>query len=437
MPVWNPWHGCKKYSSGCLNCYVYRRDESIGKDSRIVMKTADFALPLRKNRKKEWKLLPGGEPVYTCMTSDFFLEDADVWRAEAWAMMRARSDLQFVIITKRILRFQDCLPLDWGSGYPNVCIMCTCENQAAADERLPVFLEAPVRRRAVILEPMLEEIHLERYLASGKISLLTCGGESGPGARLCDYAWVLSARGQCLRYGVRFHFMQTGAVFRKDGRIYRLRRQDQLDQARRAGIDIEERGGDAGALEVSGAQRAVPQPVKLPQKMPVHSETPRKKFEGTEKKEIQKLEMQKPKMQTPQMQRREMREAKKQKGAAEAQNFAELFARLSRSAFRSRFCLGRAEVDYVREKGYDTIERHAAEFVRTRLAPASPPNDGKQTPMRGHPVFLAQHATATCCRGCLAKWHRIPAGRALTEAEQRYVTAVIMAWIRRQCGKAV
>lgn len=111
---------------------------------------------------------------------------------------------------------------------------------------------------------------------------------------------------------------------------------------------------------------------------------------------------------------------------------AALFDRLSRSKFRSRFRLHDRERQYVREKGMAVIRSHAEDFVAKRLAPAVIPNDGRQTPMRGHPVFLAQHATACCCRGCLYKWHRIPPGRALTQAEQRYVTDVIMAWIERQ-----
>lgn len=113
-------------------------------------------------------------------------------------------------------------------------------------------------------------------------------------------------------------------------------------------------------------------------------------------------------------------------------DFGDLFERLSRSAFRSGFCLKPKDIEYVNAKGMDVICRHACDFVRRRLAPAVPPNDGRQTPMRGHPVFIAQHATGCCCRGCLAKWHGIPAGRGLTEAEQGYVVAVIMEWIRRQ-----
>lgn len=97
-----------------------------------------------------------------------------------------------------------------------------------------------------------------------------------------------------------------------------------------------------------------------------------------------------------------------------------------------------ADREYIQQKGLDTIREHAAEIIRKRLAPAVIPNDGKQTPMRGephgHPVFLAQHATATCCRGCLEKWHGIPQGRELTAAEQQYIVNVIMRWIQKECS---
>lgn len=109
-----------------------------------------------------------------------------------------------------------------------------------------------------------------------------------------------------------------------------------------------------------------------------------------------------------------------------------LFDRLARSAFRRRFRLGRQDRDYLEDRGLERVLAHAAEFIATRLAPAKPANDGKQTPMRGHPVFVAQHATATCCRGCLVKWHRIEAGRALTADEQAYVVRVVGRWLQGQ-----
>lgn len=110
----------------------------------------------------------------------------------------------------------------------------------------------------------------------------------------------------------------------------------------------------------------------------------------------------------------------------------DLFERLGRSAFRQRFRLAARDRDYLEAKGMDTVLSHARDFIARRLAPPEPANDGKQTPFRGHPVFVAQHATATCCRGCLAKWHGIPKGRALSEDEQRHVAEAIERWLRRQ-----
>ncbi len=107
----------------------------------------------------------------------------------------------------------------------------------------------------------------------------------------------------------------------------------------------------------------------------------------------------------------------------------DLFRRLARSRFRSRFRLGPKEAGYLETKGREVIGAHASDFVAQRLAPAEPRNDGRQTPMRGHPVFIAQHATATCCRSCLAKWHGIPAGRELSAEEQDHVVGVIMSWL--------
>jgi hypothetical protein len=107
----------------------------------------------------------------------------------------------------------------------------------------------------------------------------------------------------------------------------------------------------------------------------------------------------------------------------------DLFSALSRSAFRSRFRLGAKERAYLAEKTLPVILEHGRQFVEDRLAPAAPRNDGRQTPMRGHPIFIAQHATATCCRGCLEKWHRIPRGQPLTDEQIEYVIAVLARWL--------
>ncbi len=110
----------------------------------------------------------------------------------------------------------------------------------------------------------------------------------------------------------------------------------------------------------------------------------------------------------------------------------DIFDKLANLKFRSKFKLGIKEIAYINEKGIDKICSHAEDFIRTRIAPAEIPNDGKQTPMKGHPVFIAQHATATCCRGCIEKWHKIPKGIILTGNQQKYLVSIIMEWIKRQ-----
>ena len=120
---WNPWHGCTKYSEGCRYCYVYRQN---------------FNLPVKKKRDGTMKIAPGSI-VMTCFTSDFLLKDADEWRDECWKMIKSRDDCMFYFFTKRIERFPECVPADWGDGYENVIVGCTCENQDRADFRLPIF----------------------------------------------------------------------------------------------------------------------------------------------------------------------------------------------------------------------------------------------------------------------------------------------------------
>jgi hypothetical protein len=107
----------------------------------------------------------------------------------------------------------------------------------------------------------------------------------------------------------------------------------------------------------------------------------------------------------------------------------ELFAALAKSAFRRKFHLQGKDLDYLHNKGLTTVLSHANDFISKRLAPAFPEKDGKQTPFRGHPVFVAQHATACCCRGCLEKWHRIPKGRSLSADEQTYILNVLKGWL--------
>jgi len=234
---WNPWHGCHKLSEGCLNCYVYRMDARHDRDASEVKLTGDYLLPLRKKRDGSWRV-PEGDFVWTCFTSDFLLEDADAWRPEAWEAIRQRSDCTFFFITKRILRLSECLPPDWGGGWEHVHICCTCENQKRADERLPVFRDAPIRHKSIACEPLLGPIDLSAWLGPW-VEQVAVGGESGNEARPCHFDWVTDIRRQCVEAGVPFRFRQTGARLIKDGKTYRIQRKDQHSQARKAGINYD------------------------------------------------------------------------------------------------------------------------------------------------------------------------------------------------------
>ena len=233
--MWNLWHGCHKLSAGCKYCYVYRGDYNRGIDSSVVTKTKSFELPLQKKRNGDYKI-PPGTLVYTCFTSDFFLEDADQWRVEAWEMMRIRNDLNFMMITKRIDRLQESLPDDWGKGYDNVTICCTVENQDRADYRLPIYKAAPIKHKRIICEPLLEKVDLRTYDIGSWVEQVVAGGESGKEARVCDYEWIMELRELCIKENVSFWFKQTGAQFVKDGRLYNVKRQFQHTQARKSGL---------------------------------------------------------------------------------------------------------------------------------------------------------------------------------------------------------
>lgn len=234
---WNPWHGCKKCSEGCQNCYVYYADMMRGKyGGDIYLTKTGFRYPLSKNRKNEYKI-KSGEMISVCMTSDFFLEEADDWRNEAWEMMRIRSDVIFLLLTKRPERIRKCLPADWGTGWSNIFLNVTCENQKRADERIPILLELPFKHKGLYCAPILGPISIGKYLDSRQIEQVACGGENYNGTRPCDYSWVKALRDECVSRDISFCFMETGTVFIKDGREYRLEnKQLQNSQAFKSGL---------------------------------------------------------------------------------------------------------------------------------------------------------------------------------------------------------
>ena len=241
MPVWNPWHGCHKYSPGCDNCYVYRLDKRYGRNPKEVKKTGSFSYPLWKNRKGEYKLQTD-KPVYICMTSDFFIYEADGCRDEIWDIIKTRSDLDFHVITKRISRVRDQLPEDWSPDtYSNFTLCATCENQMEADLRLDLLQILPIAHKEVIIEPMLEKMNIENHLSKGFIERVILGGESGSGARALDYKWVEEIADECMKYNVPFTFKQTGANFiDPDGIHRRVARKNQVPEAQKIGISTKE-----------------------------------------------------------------------------------------------------------------------------------------------------------------------------------------------------
>ena len=235
MTVWNPWRGCHRYSEGCKYCYIHKGDARRGIDTDIVVRTDKFYAPVAKNKSGEYRI-KSGQTVYLCFSSDFLVEDADEWRTECWEMIRERSDLHFLFLTKRIDRFMACDPPDWGAGYDNVTVGCTIENKDSAAYRLPIFAQLPIRHKNIVCQPLIENIDISPYLKG--IETVIVGGESDRNARPLDYEWVLSIRKQCIDNNTHFVFRQCGTHFIKDGKSYTLRVRDLCSQARKANINV-------------------------------------------------------------------------------------------------------------------------------------------------------------------------------------------------------
>lgn len=234
MAMWNPWRGCHRYSEGCKFCYIHKGDLKRGVDANEIVKTDNFSAPVAKTKKGEYKMKPG-QRVNLCFSSDFLLAEADEWRTECWQMIRERQDLDFLFLTKRIERFMDCAPPDWGAGYDNVTVGCTVENQDRADYRLAIFKNLPIKHKNIICQPMIEPLDITAYLDG--VELVVVGGESDKNARVLDYDWVLALRAQCVAAGVPFEFRQCGTNFIKDGKHYVLPVNQLCSQAKKANIN--------------------------------------------------------------------------------------------------------------------------------------------------------------------------------------------------------
>ena len=232
--MWSPWRGCKKYSNGCLHCYIHKGDAKRGVDTSNIVKTKQFDLPILKDKNGNYKMKAG--LVYLCFSTDFLLEESDCWRPDCWRMIKERSDCHFLFLTKRISRLQNSLPPDWQDGYDNVTICCTIEDQESADKRLPIFNSLPIKHRVITAQPLIERIDISNCLSG--IEEVVVGGESDRDARVLDYSWVLDLREQCKASNVNFTFRQLGTHFIKDGNNYTVKTPLLMSQARKANINV-------------------------------------------------------------------------------------------------------------------------------------------------------------------------------------------------------
>lgn len=236
--IWNPWHGCKKKSEGCEHCYMYFLDK-IHKnkvDSSHIYKTNSFNYPLQKDRLGNYKI-KSGEMIRVCMTSDFFVEEADEWREQAWDIMRIRKDVKFFLLTKRPERVMDNIPKDI-NDFENIFFNVTCENQERADERLPILMKLPFKHKGVMCAPFIGPVNMNKYLDSGQIEQVVVGGENYDGARPCNYDWVKDLYDACVQRNITFCFMETGTIFEKAGKVYSIPDKDiQSKMAFKSGLN--------------------------------------------------------------------------------------------------------------------------------------------------------------------------------------------------------
>lgn len=199
--TWNPWRGCHKVSAGCKNCYMFRDQKRYGNDPNVVVRSkTTFNDPIK------WKV---GRNVFPCSWSDWFIQEADKWRAEAWAIIKATPHHTYQICTKRIERAAECLPADWGEGYPNVWLGVTGENQEQYLARADKLLGIKARVHWVSIEPQIEEIDITT-MGIG-LDWFVVGGESGKDAREFNPDWARKIIQQAHRFDKAVFVKQMGS----------------------------------------------------------------------------------------------------------------------------------------------------------------------------------------------------------------------------------
>ena len=238
--IWNPWHGCVKKSEGCQNCYMFFLDRQRGSSGDKIFKVKNnFDYPLQKDKTGAYKV-KSGEQIRVCMTSDFFLEEADVWRPQAWEIIKNRPDVVFFLLTKRPERVREHLPQNWGEGWENVFFNITCENQQRADERIPILFNLPFKHKGIMVAPFVGPVSIASYLQKGVIEQVVAGGENYDGSRPLCYEWVKKLFDECVAADVTFCFMETGTYFVKDGKTYHIPdKRRQSEQAYKSGLQYQ------------------------------------------------------------------------------------------------------------------------------------------------------------------------------------------------------
>jgi protein gp37 len=233
----NFWHGCRKVSEGCKFCYMYREKEKYGQQGNEIKRTsANTIVKILKalNLQRMERLAAGNkEPlkIFTCSWSDFFLEEADEWRPAAWNIIRANPQYVWIILTKRMDRAKQCLPTDWGDGWPNVWMVVSVENQLRFDEGITDLVCTPAAVRGISIEPMLGPIDMElgrryivienkQYFLQSFIDWVIVGGESGNETgnwryRPCEVKWMQHIIDQCFNYDVAVWMKQLGTHIAK------------------------------------------------------------------------------------------------------------------------------------------------------------------------------------------------------------------------------
>lgn len=202
--TWNPWRGCHKVSTGCKNCYMFREVKFRGGNPDVVIRSkTTFDDPLKWRESKK---------IFTCSYSDFFIEEADEWRIEAWEIIRKTPQHTYQVLTKRPENIESRLPDDWGTGYPNVILMVTTENQDMLMERLPFLFDIPATRIGISCEPLLSPIRFYRFTPPTwrRLDWVIAGGESGnkTEVRKDKLDWYRLLRDQCIEAGVPFFLKQ-------------------------------------------------------------------------------------------------------------------------------------------------------------------------------------------------------------------------------------